>query len=378
MTAAVLVPDEHFPDGTPVTWFKIDDGFYDHNKVRKLRTDRNAAVGVWGLCGAWSANHLTDGFIPDEIVERYDQKHRLARRLVAVGLWEREELDGESGYRFHDWSDWQPVRSEVEDRRARFRDRKTLFRHGDITHAVRERDGCTCRYCGLPVKFTDRRGPRGGTYDHVTPRIYGGQTTVDNLVVACRECRDNKGDRTLDQAGLNLLEPRGSRSGPKSRARSTRLGSKAGSNSGSNSEVGDVSAYPTRPDQVDTEPPDGGSAAASGAAPSSRPTGGEVARAQSITRAYAEAVPFSNFAAVMGIVRKAIRSERYSDDAIQAALLRLAADGRPVTVDTLRTELDGLPAPRSRQSTTDQRVAEAQSLKERMRAKRPNPKAIDP
>lgn len=33
-----------------MTWFKVDDGFYDHPKVDQLP---NAAVGLWVKCGAW-------------------------------------------------------------------------------------------------------------------------------------------------------------------------------------------------------------------------------------------------------------------------------------------------------------------------------------
>jgi hypothetical protein len=51
--------------------------------------------------------------------------------------------------------------------------------------------------------------------------------------------------------------------------------------------------------------------------------------------------------AVNGVVMKAIHAEKWADDEIRAALLRLAADGRGVTVETLRTELVGLPPPRN-------------------------------
>jgi hypothetical protein len=50
--------------------------------------------------------------------------------------------------------------------------------------------------------------------------------------------------------------------------------------------------------------------------------------------------------AVNGVVIKAIQSGRYSDDEIRDALLRMAAENRSVTVDSLRTELGGLPPAR--------------------------------
>lgn len=77
-------------------------------------------------------------------------------------------------------------------------------------------------------------------------------------------------------------------------------------------------------------------------------------RSKKITDAYVAAEPMCKWPAVNGIVIKAIKAERWHDDEILAALLRLAAEKRTVTVDTLRVELDGLP-PRlgRRQQETD-------------------------
>lgn len=66
-------------------------------------------------------------------------------------------------------------------------------------------------------------------------------------------------------------------------------------------------------------------------------------RSKRLTDAYAEAEPMCKWPAVNGVVISAIKSGRFADDEIRAALLRLAADNRSVTVDTLRTELQGLP-----------------------------------
>lgn len=78
-------------------------------------------------------------------------------------------------------------------------------------------------------------------------------------------------------------------------------------------------------------------------------------RSKTITDAYYVVEPMCNWPAVNGIVAKAIRTGRWADDAIREAMIRLAKDGRSVTVDSLRVELDGLPADRQRprQSTSD-------------------------
>lgn len=66
-------------------------------------------------------------------------------------------------------------------------------------------------------------------------------------------------------------------------------------------------------------------------------------RAKAITDAYSETEPMSKWPAVNAIVIKAIKTERWGDDEIRAAMLRLAAEGRSVTVETLRVELNGQP-----------------------------------
>lgn len=118
-----------------MTWFKSDDSFWRHRKVRKLGKDKLPAVGLWNLAGTWCADNImtnvTDGFVPDEVVEQNgDTKHRYAKRLVAVGLWEETELDGEHGYLFHDWADYNPTKAEVEAEREKWRAKKAGQRKG--------------------------------------------------------------------------------------------------------------------------------------------------------------------------------------------------------------------------------------------------------
>lgn len=73
----------------------------------------------------------------------------------------------------------------------------------------------------------------------------------------------------------------------------------------------------------------------------------ETQRSKRLTDAYAKAVPMCKWPAVNGVVISAIRSGHFTDEAIRDALLRLAADNRPVTIDSLRTELIGV-VPRDR------------------------------
>lgn len=116
-----------------MAWFKVDDQLHDHLKFRALGRDRLAATGLWTTCGSWSGANDTDGFVPEEIVRRFDPKLRLAGRLVDVDLWEVADDGPEPGYRFHQWGDWQPTKAS----REATRDRVAKHREGRRGNAIR-------------------------------------------------------------------------------------------------------------------------------------------------------------------------------------------------------------------------------------------------
>jgi len=62
---------------------------------------------------------------------------------------------------------------------------------------VLRRDGHRCQYCG--------RTDVTLTVDHIIPRSRGGKETWDNLVAACVNCNNKKGDRTPAEANMKLL-----------------------------------------------------------------------------------------------------------------------------------------------------------------------------
>jgi len=105
-----------------VTWFKVDDTLAFHEKAVRAG---NSAMGLWVRAGSWSAQQLTDGFIPDDMV-RMLGSHAQARRLVKENLW--EPVDG--GFIFHQWSAHgrNPTRSEVLERRRKEAEKKAKAR----------------------------------------------------------------------------------------------------------------------------------------------------------------------------------------------------------------------------------------------------------
>jgi hypothetical protein len=109
-------------------WFKVDDGFYSHAKVVSIpRASRALALGTWIVCGTWSADKLTDGFVPTHMVDELGGSVEGAEALVVAGLW-RARRGG--GYTFVNWSEFQPTREKIETTRKSERDRKAAWRAG--------------------------------------------------------------------------------------------------------------------------------------------------------------------------------------------------------------------------------------------------------
>ncbi len=183
-------------------WFKVDDGFAFHPKAL---VSGNAALGLWVRAGSWVSQQLTDGHVPTDIARTLGRPTEI-QRLVTSGLW----MKNGDGWEFHDWIAHNPSRADVRANRASDARRQALSRDVALRETIRARDGDLCRYCGTQIAWTDRRGPAGGTYDHIDPTQ---GNTEDNLVVACRRCNSSKGSRIPEAAGLRLLPP-GARAHP--------------------------------------------------------------------------------------------------------------------------------------------------------------------
>ena len=101
-------------------WFYVDDHFHEHRKPRQAGL---AAVGLWTLAGSWCADNLTDGFVPADVARRWPKnaaEHRATTTaLTKVGLWVPGSVHGETGWHYHDWTDVQPTRDEVLEKRAK-------------------------------------------------------------------------------------------------------------------------------------------------------------------------------------------------------------------------------------------------------------------
>lgn len=133
-----------------MVWFKTDDKLHDNRKTRRalrgtdVRRDP-AAMGLWVLAGSWCAEALNEtgdpdpgGWVPADELDRWaDNAAELAQRLVDAELWHPETLNGEAGFRFHDWCDYQPTRDSIRTEREAARARMARARAGKGSDGVR-------------------------------------------------------------------------------------------------------------------------------------------------------------------------------------------------------------------------------------------------
>jgi hypothetical protein len=99
-----------------MTWFKVDDGLPTHRKVLSLPRGarRLSAIGAWTMAGAWTSANLTEGFIPKTVLADLGIGPKVAADLVSCGLWRAEK----TGYRMHDFLDYNPTAERVQQDRA--------------------------------------------------------------------------------------------------------------------------------------------------------------------------------------------------------------------------------------------------------------------
>jgi hypothetical protein len=102
-----------------MAWVWLDDEMPEHPKVvgaAGVVGDSALAAAVSGI--AYSNRHLTDGHLPAAKVQGLTHHKRpavVAQALVTAGLW--EPVDG--GYLIHDFGDYQTLKAELEEKRAR-------------------------------------------------------------------------------------------------------------------------------------------------------------------------------------------------------------------------------------------------------------------
>lgn len=163
-------------------WFYVDDAFADSKPVMRLdQSFRNAAIGLWVRCGAWSAKEETDGHVPLDVVRQFDGTPRLIRALCNIAeLWTEtcpnsDQISVENRTQsannpreilFNNWAKWQKTHAELAAKRRSDAERQKAYRR-------KGRNAVTSEYeemsrCDYHVTNDERHAV---TNERVTPAV---------------------------------------------------------------------------------------------------------------------------------------------------------------------------------------------------------------
>lgn len=109
-----------------MSWFRIDDGFWGHEKVTALS---DAALALWVQAGSWTTRYRRDGSVPRDICKRLGRKTRAVSELIHSGLW----VETSEGYAFHDFAEYQPHIAKQEDTKEQAAERQRKSRMSRVT-----------------------------------------------------------------------------------------------------------------------------------------------------------------------------------------------------------------------------------------------------
>jgi len=108
-----------------VAWFKVDDKLHSSRKLLSIpRRYRLASLGLWTISGSWSADQLTDGKVPDYMVEEWGGNKTLIDWLVKADLWQVVS----EGTQFKNWGEYQPTKAAIEADREKNREKLRKWR----------------------------------------------------------------------------------------------------------------------------------------------------------------------------------------------------------------------------------------------------------
>lgn len=98
-------------------------------------------------------------------------------------------------------SELRKKRYDLEKAKAERDAKKAWLEAGDVDEdelakLYVDSDG-RCKYCGKEVEKVKFWKMNARGFDHVIPRIKGGEHTISNIVVCCQSCNNSKGNKTL-------------------------------------------------------------------------------------------------------------------------------------------------------------------------------------
>jgi hypothetical protein len=141
-------------------------------------------------------------YLPGELPVGFPKIHTYELTIDEAVTWLRQSDDPTS-----------PIYTDEINKIVKAIVRKALRRvDQNVVWACYARDGYQCMYCGatgVPL-----------TYDHFLAQAYGGLTTLENGVSACRPCNKRKGHMTI-AAWIEYMKEKGYKYADKYQAKSS-------------------------------------------------------------------------------------------------------------------------------------------------------------
>jgi len=114
-------------------WSKLDDALIDHRKIFRAgrligKNGPAIALGFYTVGLLWSNKHLSDGFLPEDVILGFphvDQPHSVADALVKAELLDKVS----GGFQIHDFDEYNPSSKHVRQKRKEDRLRKQRNGH---------------------------------------------------------------------------------------------------------------------------------------------------------------------------------------------------------------------------------------------------------
>jgi len=206
-------------------WIKLEHVTPDKPEVWQIAMVLNVtpedALGRLLRVWIWADQQSLDGHvlrIPKTTLDAIARRAGFADAMEAVG-WLIDNSDGTISF-----PNFQNHNGNTAKTRARNTKNQGTKRAKNVTEMspprgdrniiprrqradIYERDGHACRYCGWTEADKALTGDYVGaalSLDHVIPVSQDGTDDYENLVTCCTVCNRLKGDRTPEQAGMEL------------------------------------------------------------------------------------------------------------------------------------------------------------------------------
>lgn len=174
-----------------MSWMNLDDRILEHPKfIRAERVGGSEAIHLWLGLRAYCGQHLTDGFVPSDMLSEVRGPRFPKRRAEAMTALRTSGLivDVDGGVQLHDFLQWSESREKVLERRERARLRQDRHRAksqqpatasvASVTRLSRRDERVTAPSVTLPSPLlssphhsTEREGRAGAPVESVTERV---------------------------------------------------------------------------------------------------------------------------------------------------------------------------------------------------------------